>query len=246
MSDKIQRYRVREDAESRYMVKAGEGSWVGFTDHRIALAAQAEEHRKILINNDTDWANREAIRRKALEDKHAQELAEARGEGEPALLTFTWRDVCALREGCEPVRIHRDFKPSFLHLCDIADDCGVEIWPTHSVRRLNQNLYDKVVEEAERSNHHAGSAIDMNPVYDDVWYTSERMKDRDKMPSPVWKFLYNVMDDKVLRWGGAFHVNKDCVHFDDNLVLRDAAEWAKRVREVAALEADAEKETEGA
>jgi len=42
------------------------------------------------------------------------------------------------------------------------------------------------------------------------------------------------MNDEFLRWGGAFGVNKDRVHIDSNLVLRDPAEWQRRVKELNA------------
>lgn len=208
------------------------GSWVLYDDHladkKAALEAQAACNETNLTLKYESWR----MRMDALNTKHAAELAALRGEGGPALLTFTHEDINALREGCNPVRIHRDFEPSFLRLCGIADNCGVEMWPTHSIRYIDQEMLDLVVKKAKRSNHLAGSGVDLNPVYDGVWYTNEKMNGFTNLPPPVKKFLNNVGFDAVLRWGGTFGVNKDRVHFDDDLVRRDPAEWSRRTKEL--------------
>ena len=132
----------------------------------------------------------------------------------------------------EPCMIHRDAKPMMDRLCYIAFNCKVKLYITHSMRRLNQKLFDTVVKQAERSNHHAGSAVDLNPVYEGVWYTSELMENMESLPEPVKRFLDKVVYAPELRWGGQFGVNKDRVHFDDDLVRRDPDEWARRVKEL--------------
>lgn len=200
-----------------------------------ALEAQAEEHAGEMSRLDKVWCERND----ALRVQHDKELADARGEllsldrqiaeehGEPALIQFEHPALIG-----EPCMIHRDYKPRMSRLCHLAETCDVKIWVTHSVRYLDQEMLDLVVKRAKRSNHLAGSGVDMNPVYEGVWYTSEMMKDRDSLPLPVWRFLSAVTVDPNLRWGGAFGVNKDRVHVDSDLVRRDPDEWARRVGEL--------------
>ena len=124
--DEIQRYRIRADAE--YMLKAEEGSWVGFTDHRIELAAQAKKHRDntYVLGRSHDRTLREALEAQAeehrkelkqeisrialqqerfwsdkcmaLHDQHAKDLSKARVEGYEAGESAMATDLCALRE----------------------------------------------------------------------------------------------------------------------------------------------------
>jgi len=77
MSDEIQRYFI---SERGHLTASRIGALGYHKDYLAALAAQAEEHRKILINNDNDWAKGEARRKRALEAKHAAELAEKNEE----------------------------------------------------------------------------------------------------------------------------------------------------------------------
>lgn len=233
-----------------------------------ALEAQAEEHAKerqkalskIALQQEEYWsgecarirsehaAEMEAMRNKhaqivtAMQFEHAADLKALRRElapRDPVLFTYKQPGPHdALAKSSEKVTIHSDFELSFLRICEIAEECGVQLHITHSVRRLNQKLQDKVVEEAERSNHHAGSAIDANPVYEGVWYTNAMMGDWDGLPDPVAYFLSAVADDPDLRWGGAFDVNKDCVHIDDDLARRDPDEWLRRVEAIREENAD--------
>lgn len=236
--------------------------WVAHDDHLDHVAAeldrQAEEHRKAHDRVCVWWSDR----MDALEAKHAAELAEKtkthiavleskdryyhgklaelRGElfsldrdiaeehGEPALMHFV--DGALIGEPC---MVHRDFEQALEKLCDIARGCEVKLWVTHSIRYLDQDMLDLVVKKAKRSNHLAGSAVDLNPVYQGVWYTNAKMEDMAAgAPKPVQEFLAGVVNDPTLRWGGQFGVNKDLVHFDSNLVLRDPVEWARRVEQL--------------
>ena len=224
--DEIQRYHwtsagMQKGCEDKYSAMSGV-LFVTAEAYTAALAAQAEEHLCRRKSDDADWGDRFM----ALSREHAKELAEARGEGEPALMHFQH-----LRLIGEPCMIHRDYEPTMDRLVDIANECDVKLYITHSMRRLNQKLVGAIVEQAERSNHHAGSALDLNVVYEGVWYTSEMMERREDLPSPVRRFLHGVRADSNLRWGGDF-ADKDPVHFDDDLVRRDPDEWARRVKEL--------------
>ena len=111
--DEIQRW----THTSPGMIEQSCGSWVEYRtllaayEHKnAALAAQAEEHKKILVINERDWeAALEAqaeVHRAVLEiryrkldllkSQHAQELADARGEGEPERLEYIARDLARL------------------------------------------------------------------------------------------------------------------------------------------------------
>ena len=214
-----------------------------------ALAAQAEEHERDMHSLKTRLHWDRAVEVGHLKSQHTKDLAEQAEKlalierlhreevafleaqiagNEPALIQFEHPHLIG-----EPCMIHRDYRPTMEKLCDIAFKCDVQLWVTHSMRRLSQKLYDKVVEEAERSNHHAGSAVDLNPVYQGIWYASKKMKTWSSLPIPVQNFLSRVKDDPNLRWGGDF-AHKDPVHFDDDLVRRDPVAWAKRVRELNA------------
>lgn len=194
--------------------------------HTAELAAKDEGHAYALkdIHQLETLLAAACKQREEVLIQHVAELAVLR---EPALAHFTHPSLFG-----EPCMIHRDYAPTMIQLCTIAHDCEVKLWVTHSMRRLSQKLFDKVVEEAERSNHHAGSAVDLNPVYQGVWYTSEMMEDLTDPPEPVVQFLNDVRMDPILRWGGAFNVDKDRVHFDDSLVLRNSEEWARRVTDL--------------
>ena len=215
----IQRYEIGSASGTRER-EAPYGPWAKHSDHVAALAAQAEEHEK------SDRLIASLVDRQTVQiEELRKELAEARGEG-PALIRFERHRLIG-----EPCMIHRDFAPTMRRLVEIAINCDVKLWVTHSMRRLDQKLVGAIVKAAKRSNHHAGSAIDMNPVYQGVWYTSEMMANTLDLPGPVQKFLGSVMEDPDLRWGGQFGVNKDRVHIDSDLVRRDPDEWAKRVKE---------------
>ena len=196
--------------------------FVTYQDYLSALEAKDEEHTQAVGEVQAYWLGKFST----LQEKHAAEIAALRGTTELAL--FHYRSGRLLGEPC---MIHRSFASSMDRLCMIALDCDVQLYITHSIRRLDQVLQDTVVEQALRSNHHAGSAVDFNPVYEGVWYTSDKMKDWVSLPTPVKQFLTNVMDDDTLRWGGGFST-PDPVHFDDNLVRRDPEEWQRRVAEL--------------
>lgn len=219
--------------------------------HATELAAQAEEHKRIVLEQriqlDATRVNQinqiQAKHAKEMESnekawqttygriktEHAADLAALRGEGEPALIQFEHPRLIG-----EPCMIHRDFRPAVQMLGAIAEDCDVRLHITHSMRRLNQRLVGAIVREAERSNHHAGSAVDLNVVCDGAYYTSEHLTFEKILnlldTHPVRRFILAAKDGpNCIRWGGSWG---DAVHFDDNLVLRDAAEWERRVKDL--------------
>jgi len=206
------------------------------------LASLLDEKDAELAAKDEELNNLNACLRTAISQRdvwqrlHSEDLAQLaalRGEREPALMHYKNARLIG-----EPCMIHRDFQRPLYRLCNIANSCGVDLWVTHSMRPLGQKLVDAIVEQAARSNHHAGSAVDLNPVYESVWYTSKMMEDLGgenfhRLPVPVRSFLNAVIADPDLRWGGSFGINKDRVHFDSDLARCDPAEWQRRTTQLA-------------
>ena len=154
---------------------------------------------------------------------------EALGKGEPALVHFEHPRLIG-----EPCMIHRDYRPTMEKLAQHANDCGVSLWVTSPYRRLHQDIEGAIVKAARRSNHYAGSAVDLNVMCRKNLFNSRELLEAFDSGEPehyVRSFLDNVHDDPGLRWGGTFNT-PDPVHFDDDLVSRDPDEWAKRVREL--------------
>jgi hypothetical protein len=86
-------------------------------------------------------------------------------------------------------------------------------------REAGQELRNAVVPPSETSNHLVGHAVDINIVYNGVWYASGTLKNYEALPQPIKNFISGCIKNG-LRWGGNFSVS-DSVHFDDNLYLRD-------------------------
>ena len=97
--DEIQRYRIACGVpvpvlphEEGIWVKDAESEAWHLADKKAALEAQAEEHRKNHIRNDTDWAGRMEL----LKSKHDAELAALREEGVTERLEYIARDLARL------------------------------------------------------------------------------------------------------------------------------------------------------
>jgi len=233
-------------------------------DKAAALAAQAEEHKAKVVANNLSWQEAVDLTNRIHERDRLAAAAELAAQAEehkadigvresfylnalalrreltpePVLFHYEHPSLIVSIDGTEftsePCMIHRDYAPAMDRLCTIAHGCGVQLFVTHSVRRLDQVLEDTVVEQALRSNHHAGSAVDLNVVCDGEWFNSKRLDAtaiQDLAEAdPVRRFIEDVRADPDLRWGGGFQMSPtDPVHFDDNLVLRDPDEWQRRV-----------------
>ena len=207
-------------------------------DKAAALAAQAEEHKAELAERllSAEIAYSDTLEQ--VTATHVESLAALRRKlgPEPVLFHYEHPSLIVSIDGKEftgePCMIHRDFKPSMDRIVTAAHNADVQLFVTHSVRRLDQVLEDTVVEQALRSNHHAGSGVDLNVVCDGEWFNSEKLRwgnvSGHENGHSVRRFLSAVRLDDTLRWGGNFS-KPDPVHFDDNLVLRDPDEWQRRV-----------------
>jgi uncharacterized protein YcbK (DUF882 family) len=219
--------------------------------HAAKIAEQAEEHTRAVGEVQAHWLGKFS----SLREKHAAELAEKnqmhmaamqakeqyyiqkmgalRGEGEAALIHFEHH---ALHRDGAACMIHRDYLPTMRKLCGIASDCEVELFITSSYRTLHQDIEGAIVKAARRSNHYAGSAVDLNVVCGKGWFNSERLSldgDLGGLPHehPVGIFIDAVREALGIRWGGDF-AHKDPVQFDSDLVRRDPAEWQRRVEQL--------------
>ena len=214
------------------------GEWVQHSDHLAHEAAAIETLDAEWFDKMVDLKGEHQSALNAKDRYYIEKLAALRRELTPrekVLRTYTQDTFTAIAESSEPIVVHRDFSEHFLRLCGIADKCGVELHVTHSLRRLNPKLEGAIVEQAERSNHHAGHAIDLNVVCEGEWFNSKRLASdalRELPEShPVRQFLMDVQCDPGLRWGGDFST-PDPVHFDNNLVGRDPEAWLRCVREI--------------
>ncbi len=127
-----------------------------------------------------------------------------------------------------PCRSDKKFVPMLEKINAYAEQAEVFIYVTSSFRTTT-NVQGAIVQPTSRSNHLAGHAIDMNIVYNNGRHAdSEYLAKYPSVALPVKSFIKSIIDDPILRWGGAFRV-KDVVHIDDHL-NGDASAWDKRYK----------------
>jgi hypothetical protein len=90
-------------------------------------------------------------------------------------------------------------------------------------------LQNTVVPPSETSNHLVGHAVDINIVYNGVWYNAARLRNYASLPQAIKNFITGCKRNG-LRWGGDF-TQSDPVHFDDNLYLKDKRTYDRLYRE---------------
>ena len=96
-------------------------------------------------------------------------------------------------------------------------------------READAPVQNAVVPASETSNHLVGHAVDINIVYNGVWYNSARLSNYASLPQAIKNFITGCKRNG-LRWGGDF-TRSDPVHFDDNLYLRDKRTFDRLYRE---------------
>jgi hypothetical protein len=130
----------------------------------------------------------------------------------------------------DPIRADAQFFDSLDSINGCAGENNVTVRITSSYRRPGDPVGNTVVPPAQRSNHHAGHAIDMNVRYTDntgaARLCDSRCLGRATLPTPVEGFIDCVRAQR-LRWGGMFRT-PDPVHIDDNLNA-DFTAWKRRV-----------------
>ncbi len=130
----------------------------------------------------------------------------------------------------ETLRVDADFFPALDRLNVYAEDCGVEIYVTSSIREPRQKLRGTIVPPASRSNHLVGHALDVNLKSKSGFFNSRKLakKHFGKLPKEIRRFIGKVRKDAELRWGGDFRP-EDPVHIDDGLYQADAALWKRKL-----------------
>lgn len=123
------------------------------------------------------------------------------------------------------------FIPSLEKINNYAIKNNVKIQINDAYRR-GTYVPGAIVKPASRSNHKVGHAIDMNIIYDGgkvALSTYMMYTNRDNWAPPVKGFIEDIINDKILRWGGKFkHPAPDPVHIDDDLNHKDPEEWDKQ------------------
>lgn len=130
------------------------------------------------------------------------------------------------------VKTVSSFIPALNKLNQYAKDNNVKIHVTSSIR-MNANVNCAIVKPAQRSNHMAGHAIDMNIAFPGGWANSTYLKkeNENSWDKHVIGFINDIRKDEVLRWGGDFNP-EDPVHIDDGLNIRNKDEWERCYNEI--------------
>jgi hypothetical protein len=128
----------------------------------------------------------------------------------------------------KPVIVDYYFINSMNRLNSYAKKNHLTLFVTSSFRKANQKVNGAIVPPAERSNHLAGHAIDMNIESNGKWYDSKLMRRENlkNLPHNIQNFFNDIRKDKKLRWGGDFSI-QDPVHIDDHLNKNHKA-WQER------------------
>ena len=98
-----------------------------------------------------------------------------------------------------------EFVPAIKRIQQYAANRNVYLQINHSYRHWNWKPRGAtVVPPSKTSNHYAGHAIDMNPIYNGISYSSTSMKRANfaQLPQAVQAFLNDIRNDHGLRWGG--------------------------------------------
>lgn len=103
---------------------------------------------------------------------------------------------------------------------------------TQSYRVPDKKVKNAIVQPAVKSNHLAGHAFDLNPVYGGHTFESHEMaKDQfHQLPDAVKHFIRDIQRDPDIRWGGDFE-NEDPIHLDDAVNLEHPETWDAHYRE---------------
>jgi len=110
---------------------------------------------------------------------------------------------------------------------ECADKHNLDIFVTGGgFRKEGASLTNTVVEPAKFSNHFVGHAIDININYNRKSYNNTELGNFSTLPQPIKDFI-NECKKYGIRWGGDFTKDKDPVHFDSNLYLKNPSKWKK-------------------
>ncbi|HEX9990221.1 MAG TPA: M15 family metallopeptidase [Chloroflexia bacterium] len=182
---------------------------------------------------------REAVQRQApAEAAPAPATPAAGGTTEAAPADTTKAAECPLTdysgsnfEG-EAVKADSEFVSSLDTINTLAGNNKVKLYITSSFRTTSK-VKGAIVTPAEKSNHMAGHAIDMNVKYGDKGTLCNSGCLGGTLPEGVSGFIKDVKATSGLRWGGDFD-KKDPVHIDDGLNVNDPTKWEERYKAVQA------------
>lgn len=126
------------------------------------------------------------------------------------------------------IRCDADFVPKLVRVGHYAEECGLYVHVTSSLRN-SIDVPGAIVDPAKLSNHLVGHAIDMNlvrlgdrgEVIDFYNSTAFRLEVLDP---DVKRFFDMIRADKDLRYGGDFR-KPDVVHIDDGLNINEPEVW---------------------
>ncbi len=118
--------------------------------------------------------------------------------------------------------VDEDFIPYLEQMNEILKQFNFTLIVTSSFRK-DTNVKGAIVTPAQMSNHLVGHAIDCNLKDNKTgeYFNSTKMADGKGDDENVIKMLEKIPN---LRWGGEFK-ERDVVHFDDALNLRNSTTW---------------------
>jgi hypothetical protein len=132
----------------------------------------------------------------------------------------------------EAVKADSEFVSSLDTINSLAGSNNVKLYITSSFRTTSK-VKGAIVTPAEKSNHMAGHAIDMNVKYGDKGTLCNSGCLGGTLPEGVSGFIKAIQGAAGLRWGGDFNT-KDPVHIDDGLNVNDPTKWEERYKAVQA------------
>ncbi|MGI8477965.1 MAG: DUF882 domain-containing protein [Thermomicrobiales bacterium] len=137
----------------------------------------------------------------------------------------------------KPIEADPEFFPSL----DKIDECAgksaitVDVASAYRTEDDQKTLTGKTNETANRSNHLAGHAIDMNPIWTDDKGKAQRCDSKclakpDELPKAIKDFNQCLKDAGLRCCGEALDSNgkPDYPHIDDKLNLNNPKKWQER------------------
>jgi hypothetical protein len=123
--------------------------------------------------------------------------------------------------------IEASFFPYIEVMDNLASTNNIQIKVQQSFRKADGQITGNIVPPADRSNHLVGHAIDINLVYNGVWYNSSNMTlaNYNNLPQAIKNFISGC-ENAGMRWGGRF-TPADPVHFDSGININNRS-WYDR------------------
>jgi len=123
----------------------------------------------------------------------------------------------------EKILVDKSFEQYTRKMDSIAKGLSIKIMVQESFRVFGKAVENAIVIPFQKSNHYVGHALDINLVYNDVWYNSAKLKRYDELPEAIKSFIKQCKSNGLF-WGGDLPVH-DVVHFDDGLYSKDPVKY---------------------